>query len=344
MTHALNLTSPGELIAAVPFLLGFHPCRSILLMALRQRRLNLTQRLDLPDAGQEFQAAAAMIGPLLRDQPDSALVIGYEDHPGQSRPIIDRLSALLAQNQIPMVDRLVVYEGRWRSLDCADPHCCPPDGTQVPEPADVPHIAAEFVGAGVAPLTARVDLQDSVEAQASAAHVGTILERMDIGGKETGALELSPDSVADSWARVVDLRPDAPLPSVEDAAVTLISLRQVGIRDGIIALLMSSTLAPDRLPADVRDLTDAIRRKVPVPLTDHSWDRGLQQRLTALCRLAPDEHAAAPLTVLASYSWWAGDGTIARVALERARRCDPTYRLALLLEAMLDLGIRATDC
>ena len=48
-THALNLTSPGELITAIPFLLGFHPRRSVLLMALRQRRLSLTQRLDLPD-------------------------------------------------------------------------------------------------------------------------------------------------------------------------------------------------------------------------------------------------------------------------------------------------------
>ena len=54
-THALNLASPGELIAAIPFLLGFHPRRSVVLMALRQRRLSLTQRLDLPDPGQELR-------------------------------------------------------------------------------------------------------------------------------------------------------------------------------------------------------------------------------------------------------------------------------------------------
>src|SRR4051794_35830948 len=137
-THALNLASPGELIAVVPFLLGFHPRRSVVLMALRQRRLTLTQRLDLPDPGTELEAAIAMVRPLLRDQPDSALIIGYEDDPGQSRPLIDRVSVLLAENHISVVDRIVVHEGRWRSLDCANPHCCPPDGTQVPEPADVP--------------------------------------------------------------------------------------------------------------------------------------------------------------------------------------------------------------
>jgi hypothetical protein len=30
MTHALHLANPGELIAVVPFLLGFEPRRSIL--------------------------------------------------------------------------------------------------------------------------------------------------------------------------------------------------------------------------------------------------------------------------------------------------------------------------
>ena len=74
-THALRLTSPGELIAAVPFLLGFQPQRSVVLMALQQRRIGLTERLDLPDPGQELAAAAAMLRPLLRDQADSALLI-----------------------------------------------------------------------------------------------------------------------------------------------------------------------------------------------------------------------------------------------------------------------------
>jgi hypothetical protein len=46
------------------------------------------------------------------------------------------------------------------------------------------------------------------------------------------------------------------------------------------------------------------------------------------------------LTLLATYSWWHGDGALARVALDRALRCDPGYRLARLLELMLDEGIR----
>ena len=36
------------------------------------------------------------------------------------------------------------------------------------------------------------------------------------------------------------------------------------------------------------------------------------------------------------------NGALARVALERALRCEPGYRLALLLEQMVDLAIRPT--
>jgi hypothetical protein len=37
-----------------------------------------------------------------------------------------------------------------------------------------------------------------------------------------------------------------------------------------------------------------------------------------------------------------GNGALTRVALDRALRCDPGYRLALLLERMVDLGLRPT--
>jgi hypothetical protein len=342
--HALNLASSGELIAAIPFLLGFHSRRSVVLMALQQRRLSLTQRLDLPDAGQEYRAAEAMIRPLARDQANSTLLIGYEDMPGQSRLVMDQLSDLLVDNQFPVIDRIVVRDGRWRSVDCDNPDCCPPNGTRVPNPADVAHITAEFVGTGVAPLPARVDLQDSVEAQPSAAHVRAIIDRIDAGSEEAGPAGGGGDAAAGSWARVLDPRPDAPSVSEGDAALVLVSLRELGIRDGIVSLLMPSTLAADHLPADVRELTQAIRQQIPVPLVERGYHREVQERLTALCRLAPDEYAAPPLTILASYAWWRGDGVTARVALDRALRWNPGYRLARLLEAMLDLGIAATDC
>jgi Domain of unknown function (DUF4192) len=56
--------------------------------------------------------------------------------------------------------------------------------------------------------------------------------------------------------------------------------------------------------------------------------------------MLPDDLATPALSVLASYVWWRGDGAVALVALARALRCDADYRLAQLLEQMVDLAIR----
>jgi hypothetical protein len=66
---------------------------------------------------------------------------------------------------------------------------------------------------------------------------------------------------------------------------------------------MPSTLMPDRLHADVRELTDSLRAKAPLSVNDPISGRGVPQRLTGLCKLARDEHAAAVSTVLASYAY-----------------------------------------
>ena len=45
---ALTLRSPDALVAAVPYLLGFWPTDSAVVVWLRGGRIMLTQRLDLP--------------------------------------------------------------------------------------------------------------------------------------------------------------------------------------------------------------------------------------------------------------------------------------------------------
>jgi len=69
----------------------------------------------------------------------------------------------------------------------------------------------------------------------------------------------------------------------------------------------------------------------------------LLHRLLALCRSVPDEcpdEAAAVCTVAAQVAWVGGDGAIARAAVERALRLVPGYRLAQLLERLVEIGLR----
>jgi hypothetical protein len=338
-TSAIHLRSPSDLLAVLPNVLGYHPDRSVVLMALRRRRISLTERVDLPAAAEMAATAERMIQPLLRDLPDSALLVGYETDLGESFAILQQLTDLLSAPGIPIVDRIVVRAGRWRSLDCESPDCCPPDGSPLPTPSEAAHVLAEFVGEGVVPTASRAGIEEMIEATPDANAAAALIAAEDHDQAE-GPSYTDHNALADAWVRLLDTTPGAPSPTPQDVALGLRALRDVQVRDGVVALLMPSTVAPDRLPEDIRDLVATIAPAISIEIADPSCQRALQARLIAVCQLSPDEHAAPPLTVLAAYAWWRGDGATARVALARALRCDPDYRLARLLDLAVDLAIR----
>jgi len=123
-------------------------------------------------------------------------------------------------------------------------------------------------------------------------------------------------------------------------------LTDVDLRDGLIAWL-----CPGTLPLELVDpmLFDQLSRALLEPMWLNRDVRDTEQvmalqriehRLCGLCAVMPDEWAAPSLTVLASFAWWRGDGALTRIALDRALKIDPHYRLAQLLERMVDLAIR----
>jgi hypothetical protein len=134
--------------------------------------------------------------------------------------------------------------------------------------------------------------------------------------------------------------------SSQDLATLAVSLTDVDLRDALIAWL-----CPGTLPQELIDprLFVQMSRALPEPLS-RGGDRGdtgqviacqrRERRLCELCAALPDAWAVPILTVLASYTWWRGDGALTRVALDRALRIDPHYRLAQLLVRMVDLAIR----
>jgi hypothetical protein len=335
----IRLRTPWDLLALIPYVIGFYPDRSIVLMSLRMRRINLTERVDLPCAADASAVAERMIRPLLSDGPDSVLLVGYETDAGESLSILQQLAELLSAPGIPIVDRIVVCAGRWRSLDCDSPDCCPPEGSRLPPPSEAAHVVAEFVGEGVGPLASRAELEAVLEAGPAAARVAALIAADDHDRAEPLSSEIC-EALAQAWIRLLDTAPGAPAPASEDVALVLLALKDVRVRDGLVALVMPSTLAPDRLPEDIRDLVDTISAATSIEVADPTAQRVLRARLIALCQLSPDGYAPPPLTLFAAYAWWCGDGATALVSLARALRCDPDYRLARLLDIMLDLAIR----
>ena len=75
MTTTIRITDPVDLVKVVPYQLGYHPERSIVLVGLRRKQVGLVQRLDLPTLPRDCSAAAELMSRHLRGDGCTAAVL-----------------------------------------------------------------------------------------------------------------------------------------------------------------------------------------------------------------------------------------------------------------------------
>ena len=312
----LRIGDPASLLALVPYLLGFQPSASLVLVALGEGgRVALSARVDLPvglpDAGsRSLREAAAQLGrAAARSGGRSAVLVLYlptapvpEDVRWQR--VAATLTGGVSGAGLRSLDVLAVAGRRWWSLVCQTPDCCPSAGTPMPE---VGTSAAE-VAAVAAGLVNRGSRDDLVRLLAPGdkllrAEVRAALARLARSGRSTE-------------------RPDPGLLAVEAA-----------LQDERAAL--SSATAANLIVAveDIR-VRDAVLVRTPGPDADRAVRLWIE-----VVQLAPDDRLAPGATLLAAAAYQTGDGALAGLALERALGADPHYYLASLLMASLSAGI-----
>jgi hypothetical protein len=308
------------------------------------------------------------------------LLIGFEEREGQSRAMLDDMADACRIHGFKVDDRMVVRDGRWYDPDCQQSCCPPeglplPAPSEVPAVAEfvgreicpLPDRAAladllepnrPLVSCTVTRLAdewrqLRLEATDPAKAGLSAgeggagrAAPGYVSADSELHGFRANELAV--------WSRVLrdedDAAPIDGLPP-QDLAMLAVSLTDVDLRDGLIAWLCPGALSPDLMD---KDLFAQMAWALPEPwrvgdprvvgdagkLEEAISRQRIERRLCELSAALPDVWAVPALTVLASFTWWRGDGALTRIALERALRIDPLYRLAQLLERMVDLAIR----
>ena len=349
MTADITLRGPDDIVTVLPYHLGYHPRDSVVAVSIRGRLLGLVARADLPPPGHEDAVASGLVGPLVRDGASSVIVVGFEDEPDAARSTVLRIAEHLERAGVEVLDVTVVRDGRRFSPRCSKA-CCPPEGVVLPEPADVPGVA-EFVARGRSPLGSRDAVDGLVEPDpvVSRGVAAAIVQRHRMPGRR-----LRRRSVV-AWAEVLrrprtddaGSRPRWGVPASESLLADLaLGLRDIAWRDALIAWLAPGVLPVEDLDAPVVRLLES---SLPTwggmgfESVEPTGRDEVLQRLLALCRCMPDEapgEAAAVCTVVAHVAWAGGDGTVARAAVERALRLVPDYRLAKLLERLIDNGIR----
>jgi Domain of unknown function (DUF4192) len=326
----VRVSSPADVLAVVPHLLGFHPDHSLVVIgAGRPReRIELAFRYDLPDppdGGLAAEIARHAAGVLQHRNLSTVIAVGYG--PGNLvTPVADALSGALRQRGLRLHELMRAENGRYWSYLCTNPQCCPPDGVQFD--ARVNPAATAMTVAGLVAYPDRAALASTLApvtgAAASAMEQATARARDRAAELITGASGPATGQAAGRLADTAQLV-DAGRRAVAEA----VSIYRAGrrITDDDQLAWLSVVLA--QLP--VRD--DAWSRMDP----EH---RDAHLRLwTDLVRRARQAYLAAPASLLAFTAWQAGEGALANIALDRALAADPGYSLAHLLRDILDAGV-----
>lgn len=344
----ITLRSPAELADALPYLMGFHPNDSVVMVALHggRGRFGGRLRLGIPQEPEEWAPVAAQLARSLvtgsekRDSRPDAIVVFLCQDPAEGetapqaverlRPLAQCLRTACGALDVPVLEALCISDGRYWSYCCPDGRCCPAEGN----PLALPGTTVMAAAAAYAGIQVRGSLRE-LEA-------GLMPWRTVAAAEQERALD---SAGADMVSRILD--PDG---RGEVAAATLALARELMDRLGSTpAAGPGSTddrddglLGPDEAAAVILGLQDRETRDRAA-----EWMEGadavsalrLWRALARRCVGPYVEHSAAPLALAGWVSWSSGDEAGARVALGLALRADPDYTFAQLLHQACNQGL-----
>ncbi|MFE5630063.1 DUF4192 domain-containing protein [Streptomyces sp. NPDC056543] len=367
-TQQITLRGPAELADALPFMLGFHPSDSVVLVALHGElgRFGGRVRLGIPRSSKEWASTAEQLAECLVDgcarrgtRPDGIVVFLCQDPaPGETgrhvmerlRPFSQRLRTACGALDIPVYEALCISDGLYFSYCCPDTRCCPPDGT----PMALTGTSVMAASAAYAGIQVRGSLRDmearlkphpswpGEEQQRKALNEGStlIVPRIFDGPPGVGRTEVREATL--KLARDVLRRFDIPSDGADTTTST--PATSPGRRDGTAEqdAADDASIGADEAAALILGLQDRDTRDQAAEWMEGREGAAALRLWRALARrcVAPfDEHAAAPLTLAGWAAWSTGDEPAARAALGLALDADPEYVFARLLHQACNEGL-----
>jgi hypothetical protein len=318
----LQAATPDAVLAVVPHMLGFYPSSSLVVLGLgEQNRVMVTFRYDLPappDSHLAEDIAEHACYVLDRERIRSALLVGYgpED---LVAPAVGATAVRLIGSGVELHEVLRADSGRYWSMLCDDPACCPPGGRSY-DPGSHP-AAAAMTEAGLAAQPDREALARTLQRPAGSADViaratsrallrlSQLTELGEADGDRDPQLRATRIGRREVQRAIRRYRAGATIDSIEHLAW--------------LAVLM----------ADLRVRDDAWARMDPA-FRDHHC-----RLWTDVLRCAALDYAPAPGALLAFTAWQAGNGVLAAIAVDRALGADPGYSMARLLSEAIEAAL-----
>jgi hypothetical protein len=379
MPTTIRTSDPRELLALIPFQLGFQPVESAVLVSVRgDHGIGLIARVDLADLRPHGggQLARALVSHLVADGARRAVVVLYtaenlqDDDDGRVGAVAVALLRDAAGHHLGEIDCWVVGPDGYYGVGCGDPACCPPGGRSLDDLQGT-RVGAQMVLEGVQVARSRDDLV-RISTASPAARKAARRARV----RWESRFPVASPADAHRWRRdglelwrgeVVRVVATERLPSPtggadgvqptvfggrppDVSAPTLIGRLQAALGDVLVrdAVLLTLVRDGDRVADEVvagdasadvgralRTIFDPAEGRRPDPsLTGPA--RAVLEQLVAH---SPRRGHAPALTLLAVLAWWEGDGARAGLLVDRALLAAPGYRLAVLVDDALRLGM-----
>lgn len=339
------MRSPGEIVSAVPFLLGFVPEDSLVAISLRDKRLGLTSRLDLADV--EPLVLELLIGALQRDGATAVILVAFGACREATAPVLEQARDALLAADLDVVDDISVIDGRWFHEGCTQARCCPPAGTPVADHDQAPSTLALSTTTGGyradrATLAAecrpdRPLLTQAIRAELEHPALAEDVDPVTLVGDMAAILGwgASPDVTSGQIARAGLAAQHSGLRDIWYAVVAPGMMRDCppGERELHKRLCAAGAAAGDLSPQGIL-LDDAARARVLTRLL--TWVRNLPDDVPDVCMF--------PFIIAALAHWCAGDGARAALLVERASALDyPAPGMLGTLQRSIAHGVRPPE-
>ncbi|WP_374936778.1 DUF4192 family protein [Streptomyces sp. Ru71] len=349
--HQVTLRTPAELADALPYLLGYRPEDSIVLVALYDHggrgRFGGRARLGIPRNSDDWESVAGELtrglitGSRRRGAPPEQMIAFLCQEPARGetgrqvkerlQPLAQELRTKCGELDVPVTEALCISDGRYWSYVCEREECCPSEGRPMGLPGtSVLAAAAAYAGVRVrsslGELRGRLlpwETPAALEQEVALDTTSMALVPRIIDG--TGRLRVAEDTVALAERVMRRLAAAPPVSGIlaedrrddellghDEAAALILGLQDRTTRDRLAEWMEGDEAEP------------ALR---------------LWRALARRCVGPYGEHAAAPLTLAGWVAWSTGDEVEAREALAMALAADPAYLFARLLHQAVDEGL-----
>ncbi|WP_145742216.1 DUF4192 domain-containing protein [Saccharopolyspora dendranthemae] len=340
MTTRLNdevsMSDPGDVLAALPHMLGFHPTDSFVLVTLHDLtatpRFGMTMRVDLPCPTRACAFGDFLLaGPLSMQNAEAVIMVVVGDKPNRSAcpescgSLCHEADETDSDCDPPMFD--LIESARTTLLR---------SGIAIAHALHVPKVEVGEPWRCYYDEDCRGVVADPKESQMGAvmAAEGSVT----FGSREELRELVAPESaeVISRWSAKLDALTEDAIDSYDPSRVTEDLRKVFGAVQRIAA---GSALTEDDLLGVLRAVSDVQIRDIVMALSLTELARPAEELWLTLVRKSPEPELVEVAALLAFSAYVRGEGALAGVALERIGEVKPGHNLARMLRRAMDAGI-----